>query len=1143
MDGWDYLIQSQDCSQLLAASASQPGLNPAYCSWYGVSCCDQVLISANKCSTEFSVLDLRLQSNQLSGGIDDPDFINSVTQLHACGLTSIDLEGNDLSGILTDEWGILVNLVMLNLANNWISGTVAAGLQNLTQLVELSLDRNSFCGTLPEWLGDLHSLQILRIGANSGFCSGCFGICGAVPQSLANLQQLNLLMLGPSPELEGSLPADLCHDNTALETLLINGCKLTGTVSQFLRLSGTLHPFLSLILTLSMLHLSGNQLSGTIDDDVWYLPRLTSIDLSHNHLIGSISPAIGDTPSLVELMLEGNQLTGPIPPRIGYLPNLGDYATSIADLPVTSQVWNVDPSYYHYTGCKCLEGYFEVWSSNGARLSCEKNRPVGVPSWLTPLIAGMGVLGLLLLAVASLLIWFRMAVRLKRRWQREKELNKHRQLGLPSGCPASIVVTDVENYSDLVRLNGPLTAQALGAHNFILRQAASDHAGHVIEQEGDSWSVAFHSHVEAVAFCLQVQQALQKCNWPPQLTSLLRKLAAGHTDLPDSLVTSRVASESVQTRASSYSTNPANSGVSVTTSASPAPTTSAPSDTAQTSSSLLIGVNETPQQPHTKKPKHKDIIKGLRVRMGVATGHVPADAAITRSALFQLAKGVSDIANGGQVLLDEATCDAIRDRLPELGCIDHKGFNDKLLGSTAAVPQGMQQLTNRISRCQLWKGKLNLKSELEQVAKGYFDAPGASAALLVAGMRVERPLLAAVTTVFATVEGGKLLVRMKPQVAKATHRVLEKVMQALLLSMPDGYLCRAQEAVLKYILAFREPARAAEWCLMLQVVLQDLPWPAELLEGFEAMQNHSTSSMPGAKQAKSWGGGVQPKLKIALAEGIPDSIEPDHLGHADYFGNNVNLTARMMDAAAHGGQVVTSCTLANGIFTTWRHEAELGLYELATADMAQHPTNSLSSVQWQALSVSGITSDKTPSSTVSAPLLSAGVPETPAASSLAAPASEKETPKGSAILQGDDDMPRPAVRVALISADAASSSNGSSEAGLTTSAGHPVSGPRLLHGPADGGRSKQYQSQLVHVSAFHVGRYAFKGCVDPVDVVSLTTPALAAQYQLISSATNKGAKGMLILPVSGPVLGLQDCPVVLTLDVMAALRQACTANP
>lgn len=47
--------------------------------------------------------------------------------------------------------------------------------------------------------------------------------------------------------------------------------------------------------------------------------------------------------------------------------------------------------------------------------------------------------------------------------------------------------------------------RALGIHNAILRKAVNTHAGHVIEQEGDSWSVAFHRPMQAVAFCLQVR--------------------------------------------------------------------------------------------------------------------------------------------------------------------------------------------------------------------------------------------------------------------------------------------------------------------------------------------------------------------------------------------------------------------------------------------------------------------------------------------------------------------------------------------------------------------------------------------------------------------------------------------------------------
>jgi len=47
--------------------------------------------------------------------------------------------------------------------------------------------------------------------------------------------------------------------------------------------------------------------------------------------------------------------------------------------------------------------------------------------------------------------------------------------------------------------------------------------------------------------------------------------------------------------------------------------------------------------------------------------------------------------------------------------------------------------------------------------------------------------------------------------------------QVVLGAMPahdgqqDGYLCREVEGGLRYMAAFREPARALEWCLLLQV--------------------------------------------------------------------------------------------------------------------------------------------------------------------------------------------------------------------------------------------------------------------------------------------------------------------------------------
>jgi class 3 adenylate cyclase len=38
-------------------------------------------------------------------------------------------------------------------------------------------------------------------------------------------------------------------------------------------------------------------------------------------------------------------------------------------------------------------------------------------------------------------------------------------------------------------------------------QACHSHAGYVLDQEGDSWCIAFHDALDAVAFSLQVRVA------------------------------------------------------------------------------------------------------------------------------------------------------------------------------------------------------------------------------------------------------------------------------------------------------------------------------------------------------------------------------------------------------------------------------------------------------------------------------------------------------------------------------------------------------------------------------------------------------------------------------------------------------------
>jgi hypothetical protein len=56
-----------------------------------------------------------------------------------------------------------------------------------------------------------------------------------------------------------------------------------------------------------------------------------------------------------------------------------------------------------------------------------------------------------------------------------------------------------------------LATAALGIHNGVIRKAQYSNAGMVLQQEGDSFTVAFHKPLDAVTFCLQVG-ACKVCN-------------------------------------------------------------------------------------------------------------------------------------------------------------------------------------------------------------------------------------------------------------------------------------------------------------------------------------------------------------------------------------------------------------------------------------------------------------------------------------------------------------------------------------------------------------------------------------------------------------------------------------------------------
>jgi hypothetical protein len=55
--------------------------------------------------------------------------------------------------------------------------------------------------------------------------------------------------------------------------------------------------------------------------------------------------------------------------------------------------------------------------------------------------------------------------------------------------------------------------RALTLHNNVIRHAKYVNCGSIIQQEGDSFTLAFHTAFDAVAFCLQVRGVDFACVW------------------------------------------------------------------------------------------------------------------------------------------------------------------------------------------------------------------------------------------------------------------------------------------------------------------------------------------------------------------------------------------------------------------------------------------------------------------------------------------------------------------------------------------------------------------------------------------------------------------------------------------------------
>ena len=232
-----------------------------------------------------------------------------------------------------------------------------------------------------------------------------------------------------------------------------------------------------------------------------------------------------------------------------------------------------------------------------------------------------------------------------------------------------------------------LMTKALNTHNAVIRHCRWAAFGGTIEQEGDSYTLYFYDPFDAVFFCLMSQQRLMKQAWDPELFDLA---------VPDGVVRPARGSRALSYIKSSLHSLINKSSV-VTSPKIPRQTSdksikmlgarkgSVLKPKPSTSLSMgpggpfVVGPGSESGQDSISGATAEDPLvaacfKGPRVRMGVATGMLDV-IPINASSVMENAKTVADAGAGGQLLMDQATFDAVKDRLEELAAVDHEGLN------------------------------------------------------------------------------------------------------------------------------------------------------------------------------------------------------------------------------------------------------------------------------------------------------------------------------------------------------------------------------------------------------------------------------------------------------------------------------------
>ncbi|XP_038974428.1 probable LRR receptor-like serine/threonine-protein kinase At1g53440 [Phoenix dactylifera] len=296
---------------------------------------------------------------------------------NVCHVTSILLKGQNLTGVLPEEFAQLTYLSVLDLTWNYLNGSIPATWASLP-LTQLSLLGNRISGSIPKELGSIISLQSLVLENNQ--------LQGSIPAALGNLINLNRFLVSAN-NLTGELPDSLGNLKN-LTDFRIDGNPISGKIPSFLgnwtklqridmqgtSMEGPFPPTFSTLESLTQLRVSDLKGGDGKFPPLQNMKNMERLVLRNLSISGELPDFIGEMTNLKSLDLSFNNLTGPIPSSFDGLMNSINYMYLTNNMLngtipnwILSSHRSLDISYNSFTGSlapsSCQEGNLNMVSS------------------------------------------------------------------------------------------------------------------------------------------------------------------------------------------------------------------------------------------------------------------------------------------------------------------------------------------------------------------------------------------------------------------------------------------------------------------------------------------------------------------------------------------------------------------------------------------------------------------------------------------------------------------------------------------------------------------------------------------------------------------------------------------------------------